>query len=277
MVSSLIQWSSVETSKGFTGLSSRNTARRSNPVASSVTSAPYTEEFPVRNAAGRYQANTQDFRGQASTQDSQSLARRANLAAPTTISGPYDEEAANRRSPGISQADMRDPQYSYMSSVYGQGADGDTGVTGRNQGFTEKRDGNMGTVGNIESYPRRQAPYSPAGRHDSGIGPQHTGLDLTRRRSIPRKEVGTGLTSSPIAGSSSSPPQVSMNPKQHSSVQKPLPTPPNEPLVFGGQRSSTGHSARSSSVGQAPPPEEVVQRAKSSTYDTEIIERVAPG
>ena len=268
MVSFLAKWDLVETSKTSVGSSSRNPAKRTNPVSSSIASAPYNEEFPSRNAAGRSQVNTQD---------SQGLARRANLAAPTAKSEPYGEGTTNRSSPGISQADMRDPQYSYMSSVYGQGADSDSGVTGRNQGYTDKRDGNMGAVGKIESYSTRQAPYPPAGKYDSGVGPQQTGSDLPRRRSIPRKEVGTGLTSSSIAGNSSSPLQMSMSPKQHSSVQKPLPTPPNEPLVFGGQRSSTGHSATSSSVGQAPAPEEVVQRAKSSTYETEVIERIAPG
>ena len=240
----------------------------------------------MRNAAGKTQANIQDFRnrtdpqenrGSASIQDSQSLARRANLAAPTASTGPYVEETANRSSPGISQVDMRDPQYSYLSSVYGQGAEGDSAVIGRKQGYTEQRDGKTGTVGNIEPYSKRQAPYSPTGKHDSAIGPQQTRSDMSRRRSIPRKEVGTGLPSQLTAGNSISPTDASMNYNQHSNVQKPLPTPPNEPLALRGHHSSKGHFAKSFSASQLPAPEEVVQKAKSSTYDTEVIERIAPG
>lgn len=239
----------------------------------------------MRNAAGKPQANIQDFRnrtdpqenrGSASIQDSQSLARRANLAAPTASTGPYVEVTANRSSPGISQVDMRDPQYSYLSSVYGQGAEGDSGVIGRKQGYTEQRDGKTGTVGNIEPYSKRQAPYSPTGKHDLATGPLQTRSDMSRRRSIPRKEVGTGLPSQFTAGNSISPTDASMNYNQDSNFQKTLPTPPNEPLALRGHHSSKGHFAKSSSASQPPAPEEVVQKAKSSTYDTEVIERIAP-
>ncbi len=111
--------------------------------------------------------------------------------------------------------------------------------------------------------------------------------DLARQKSISRKQVGTPTHApySPVQPSTSSSPQLSHN--QHQSDSKPLPFVPTSSNDGYGdhgtpvlsQPSSILDRSRPITKGYAAPRDgkDVVDRAKSNTYDTEVIEKIAPG
>ena len=85
--------------------------------------------------------------------------------------------------------------------------------------------------------------------------------NLARQISIPRKQIGTSAN---VPQSSVQPPIPSSRQQGHSrnqSASKPLPAAP----VF------------SNDDPEAPDAQDVVDRAKSNTYDTTVVEKVAPG
>lgn len=111
--------------------------------------------------------------------------------------------------------------------------------------------------------------------------------DLARQKSISRKQVGTPTPApySPVQPSTSSSPQLSHN--QHQSDYKPLPFVPTSSNDGYGDRGtpvlpqapSILDRSRPITKGYAAPRDgkDVVDRAKSNTYDTEVIEKIAPG
>lgn len=111
--------------------------------------------------------------------------------------------------------------------------------------------------------------------------------DLARQKSIPRKQIGISVNApySPVQPSTSSSPQVSHSRQQSDS--KPLPSAPisiNDRYGDRGtaatpQPSSILDRSRPITKGYAAPRDgqDVVNRAKSNTYDTEVIEKIAPG
>ncbi|MCJ1378475.1 hypothetical protein MMC17_001574 [Xylographa soralifera] len=101
---------------------------------------------------------------------------------------------------------------------------------------------------------------------------------LSRKRSIPRKLVGSGsaLQASDSVASSST-----TNTKLHSSLQKPLPTAPygSQGLNTNEIRSTTGKDQARSPAQQSSSSimaQDVINRAKGNTRDTEVIETIAP-
>ena len=88
--------------------------------------------------------------------------------------------------------------------------------------------------------------------------------------------MGSGL-SSPISPTHSNSLPNSAQHQRQSSLQKPLPTPLPEVEQSDTQRSSIRKVANGPSANLIPAAEDVVRRAKGNSYDTEVIEKVAPG
>ncbi|MCJ1394907.1 hypothetical protein MMC18_007787 [Xylographa bjoerkii] len=111
-------------------------------------------------------------------------------------------------------------------------------------------------------------------------GQQQEDQSLSRKRSIPRKLVGSGSAlqaSEPVALSS---PNAKFHSRQ-SSLQKPLPTAPYGGPELGANEipNSTGKSQVkniSKGTGSSITAQDVINRAKGSTRDTEVIETIAP-
>ena len=110
---------------------------------------------------------------------------------------------------------------------------------------------------------------------------QQAELGLSRKRSIPRKLVGSGSAlqaPDPVTSSSTT---AKLHSHQ-SSLQKPLPTAPYETQGLGviDMRSTTGNDQARSATQQsssAITAQDVINRAKGNTRDTEVIETIAPG
>ena len=97
--------------------------------------------------------------------------------------------------------------------------------------------------------------------YDGPVSKEGDDANLARQISIPRKQVGTSAN---VQQSSVQPPMPSNRQQGHSrnqSASKPLPA---APVV-------------SNDVPGAPDAQDVVNRAKSNTYDTTVVEKVAPG
>jgi len=111
--------------------------------------------------------------------------------------------------------------------------------------------------------------------------------DLARQKSIPRKQVGTSAQApySSVQSSTSSSPQIGHSRQQSDS--KPLPSAPISSNNGYGDRKTPAtpqpisilDRSRPITKGYAAPRDgkDVVDRAKSNTYDTEVIEKIAPG
>ncbi|MCJ1404032.1 hypothetical protein MMC11_007256 [Xylographa trunciseda] len=103
---------------------------------------------------------------------------------------------------------------------------------------------------------------------------------LSRKRSIPRKSVGSGSTSQASEPVVSSSPNAKFHSRQ-SSLQKPLPTAP-----YGSQGLGASELQNTSGKGQvndlsqgtglSNTAQDVVSRAMGNTRDTEVIETIAP-
>ena len=124
----------------------------------------------------------------------------------------------------------------------------------------------------------RSMPQRRQGEYDTGPA---------RQKPMPRKEVGT---SAPMSYSSSPPSNYIKDQPSHSrqqSASKALPATPVSPTLNHDNRavdtapqpSSVLDRSRPITRGSAQPREaqDVVNRAKSNTYDTEVIEKIAPG
>ena len=97
--------------------------------------------------------------------------------------------------------------------------------------------------------------------YDGPASQEGDDANLARQISIPRKQVGTSAN---VQQSFVQPPMPSNRQQGHSrnqSASKPLPA---APVVFND-------------VPGAPDAQDVVNRAKSNTYDTTVVEKVAPG
>ena len=107
---------------------------------------------------------------------------------------------------------------------------------------------------------------------------------LARRSSIARKQVGTSTGTHYSSVPVSSPPRAQTDQSRQQSVTKPL---PSTPVTLGNQRqtdsslqpSSIPSKSRSipSSQTSLSDAQNVVDRAKTDSYDTDVVETVAPG
>ena len=88
--------------------------------------------------------------------------------------------------------------------------------------------------------------------------------------------MGSGL-SSPVSPTYPNSLQNSAQHQRQSSLQKPLPTPLPEVEHSDTQHSSSRKVASGPGTNLIPAAEDVVRRAKGNSYDTEVIEKLAPG
>ena len=216
----------------------------------------------------------------------------------------YGEDTRNRTSEGITAADLRDPQYSYMSAVYGQKAPTQNVVDGNDPNrpsrrypsdeYIAKRDRALSqgreqrSSSNSDAY-RVTRPTDPSAVNDiSPERPGYDGLTPVRRRSIPRKQVGSGLStpvSPPLPSSRTSPNPSPMHARQSSAHDKPL---PSTPVSTTGAGLGLGYGGDRSAQPSFDEGRMLVQGAKekpsldgildlSNTRDTVVIEKFAPG
>ncbi len=214
----------------------------------------------------------------------------------------YGEDVSDRNTGGITAADLRNPQYSYMSAVYGEkGADrniADNNQAGRPSGqypsseYIAKRDRALSqerdqvpTAGTDAYRGGRSADMSATSNTSPGQQFQD-GVSPVRRRSIPRKQVGSGI-STPTPQQSQNfrtSPASSPHVRQTSLVDKPLPSPPGAASVDRGYGHGHERPAQPNFSGQRmlvegarekPSLEGVVDL--SNTKDTLVIETIAPG
>ncbi|MCJ1367295.1 hypothetical protein MMC16_006427 [Acarospora aff. strigata] len=224
-------------------------------------------------------------------------------APPSAMEARYGEDTRNRTSEGITAADLRDPQYSYMSAVYGQKAPTQNVVDGNDPNrpsrrypsdeYIAKRDRALSqgreqrSSSNSDAY-RVTRPTDPSAVNDiSPERPGYDGLTPVRRRSIPRKQVGSGLStpvSPPLPSSRTSPNPSPMHARQSSAHDKPL---PSTPVSTTGAGLGLGYGGDRSAQPSFDEGRMLVQGAKekpsldgildlSNTRDTVVIEKFAP-
>ena len=134
--------------------------------------------------------------------------------------------------------------------------------------------------GDQSSGPRSNAYGSPTlqGEDDAG---------LARESSIPRKQIGTSANTTYSSAHSSSPPRAQTGHSRQQSASKPLPSTPATASLGYTDRQTDSASQQSSILNRSRPmstsqasirdAQDVVDRAKSNTSDTQVIETVAPG
>ena len=117
----------------------------------------------------------------------------------------------------------------------------------------------------------------------------HDGYDevLARQDSIPRKKIGTSASTPRSSDRAPSPPMAPVSHSRQQSATKPLPSTPAassqgdtyRQMVSPTWPSSTPDRSRPNHKSQAGlrDAQDVVDRAKTNTYDTQVTETVAPG
>lgn len=234
---------------------------------------------------------------------------------PTSSSGARSrEDFADSNPGGISAADLRNPQYSYMSAVYGENVADRNIANSRPSGqyptpeyiadnsrpsgqypspeYIAKRDRALSqgrdqvpTTGTDTYRPGRSPDMSGASNPSPGRQVQD-GVSPVRRRSIPRKQVGSGI-STPTPQQSQdfrTSPASSPHVRQTSLADKPLPSPPGATGVDHGyghgfdrpaQPNFSGQRMLVEGANEKPSLEGIVDL--SNTKDTLVIEKIAPG
>ena len=138
-----------------------------------------------------------------------------------------------------------------------------------------------------QSHP---ADLSSNQNYDAYSSPtMHDGYDevLARQDSIPRKKIGTSAKAPHSSDQAPSPPMVPVSHSRQQSATKPLPSTPAAASQGNTSRhiespswpSSTHDRSRPNHKSQAGlrDAQDVVDRAKTNTYDTQVTETVAPG
>ena len=159
-------------------------------------------------------------------------------------------------------------------------------------GISAVNDNRHNEFGSGKTYPG-ETPLDRLTASTAHQGDEEYDQNLTRQPSIPRKRVGASANTSTPSMQTSSSANPYAGRDQSQSVPKSLPPIPR--LSNGRSGDDTNGNASQTPAGQMssvldrarPVPskdflgfrnaQDVVQRAKSNTYDTEVIERVAPG
>lgn len=134
--------------------------------------------------------------------------------------------------------------------------------------------------GDLSSGPRSNAYDSPNLQNEDDAG-------LAGQDSIPRKEIGTSANTPYSSVQASSPTRAQPGHSRQQSIPKPLPSIPaaasreyaDRQTDSAPQPSSILNRSRPVPPSQAGPrdAQDVVDRAKTNTYDTQVVETVAPG
>ena len=157
--------------------------------------------------------------------------------------------------------------------------------------------GNIPTNSKTASYPNAQQQSAPGSQrnnvlpntriedYDAAGGQGKHDQQLARKKSIPRKQVGTPAQGSHLPTDSTALPGSQIDHSaQHSSLKALPPTPAH--LDREARRTEANHQSdgilnrsRPITRGFMEPrdAQDVVNRAKSNTNDTEVVEKVAPG
>ena len=175
---------------------------------------------------------------------------------PTSKLMPYDESDLKSGQLGFNRAGAQGHQTSPAPSPHRQNVNG--------------------IAGSERDRSRKQNPYSPSPTYDHSPVTQNTSQNILRRSSIPRKEIGAGSATSASKRFPAAPPDLG-NQSRQSGIQKPLPTPPGVPDTFQNQGPIKGQHSKNLDATGMLSAEEVVSRAKGNTYDSEVIEKIAPG
>lgn len=146
------------------------------------------------------------------------------------------------------------------------------------QGYSNQ---NIARIRKVNQDDSRQHAYdvpAPQDRYDA---------DLARPKSTPRKQVGTSANAPYSSAQSQVPSNGQLSHSRNQSAPKPLPSVPvsstdgHEPRRTEAMPQSTSVLDRSrpiSRVVNGPrDAQDVINRAQTNTYDTEVIEKVAPG
>ncbi len=128
---------------------------------------------------------------------------------------------------------------------------------------------------------RRSNPYdSPNPQDEDDAG-------LARQNSIPRKQIGTSSNTPSSSVQASSPQRAPIGHSRQQSTPKPLPPTPAAVSREYTDRQTDSAPQTSSILNRSRPiptsqaglrdPQDIVDRAKTNTYDTDVVETVAPG
>lgn len=186
-----------------------------------------------------------------------------------------------------------EPQSSYLPATYREASNHSGGVEGGGRivpgGPRALRHGPSRGSEDAQNYGSTNSPYSAEALYDSAAQQAQEEVDLARRRSIPRKQVGAPPTNpsagtfSPTASQKSTPGHI-----RQSSLQKPLPMAPTLGNNYQASPSDEDSQSRRSTDLRPVPlsvikgsnkltAEDVVRKASGKSFDTEVIEKIAPG
>ena len=185
-------------------------------------------------------------------------------------------------------------QSSYLPATYRESSNQIGGVEGAGRivpgGPRALHHGSSKGHEDVQTYGSTRSPYSAEALYESAAQQAQEESDFTRRKSIPRKQVGAPPTY-PSAGpySTSSSQQSSPSHMRQSSLQKPLPMAPTGARddYQGSAPDESRQSRRSTDLRPVPlsvikgsnklTADDVVRKASGNSFDTEVIEKIAPG
>ena len=149
-----------------------------------------------------------------------------------------------------------------------------------NEGNAQRVPMSQTPQGDLPSTPRTNAYDSPNLQDEDDTS-------LARQNPIPRKQIGTFADTPYSSVQASSPPRAQIGHSRQQSAPKPLPSiPVAADLGYANRQTESTHQSSSILNRSRPVPtsqtglreaQDVVERAKTNTYDTQVVERVAPG
>ena len=149
-----------------------------------------------------------------------------------------------------------------------------------NEGYAQRDSVPQSHPADLSSNQKSKAYSSPS---------MHDGYDevLARQDSIPRKKIGTSANTPRSSDQATSPPMAPVSHSRPQSATKPLPSTPAAASQGNTSRQMESPSWPSSTHDRSRPnhkspaglrdAQDVVDRAKTNTYDTQVTETVAPG
>lgn len=171
-----------------------------------------------------------------------------------------------------------------------------TSATSQNREFFPRN--NAATIRSIDGSNDRGFSMSQPYRGDPPSSPRTNTYDssklqdeddagLARQNSVPRKQVGTSISTPYSSVQASPPPMAQKGHSRQQSYPKPLPSTPSTASHGYNDRQADSSPQPSSILNRSRPisasqpglrdPQDVVDRAKTNTYDTQVVETVAPG